>query len=115
MSGRRAIPQPGTPRLVTARSGRYGQYRPRVQAIESPMTLTRGSGPGRRPGRAIGGGCRAGAGLADAEGTTGRGDGLGARLRGAAVLGYAEGGVDPARANAAATATAAPRTRTVAG
>jgi hypothetical protein len=75
------MPQPGTPRLVTARSAPAGQYRPRVQAIESPITLTRGTDPGRRPGRPIGGGCGVGEGRGDGEGMTRGWDGRGARLR----------------------------------
>src|SRR4051794_27751623 len=56
MSGSRAMPQPCTPRLVIPSPPRTGsRYSPSVHATESPMIATRGSVPGRRPGRAVGG------------------------------------------------------------
>src|SRR3954454_13462015 len=112
MSGRRAMPHPGTPRLVTARPGRVGQYRPRVQAMESPRILTRGTDPARRPGRVTDGAAGDGVDGGDTEDVTGALDG--GTFSGSPV-GRPRSVFDPARASAAAAATAAARTRFCAG
>src|SRR3954452_7288694 len=104
MSGSRAIPQPGTARLVTARPGCGGRYWATDQATESPKNAIRGSAPGLRSGRCMGSGRR----LGTANGMSGGALGTGSTT--ALAAGGTVASTMTAPANTAASTAVAPAT-----